>query len=556
MLISLTVKNFAIIDNIQIDFRDGMTVLTGETGAGKSLIIDAIGLLFGKRASNDMIRFGEDKALIEGVFSIYNDDLKNQLNELAIDFNEEDNLIIKRELHNSGKSICRINNVVVTLSQLVEIADNIGDIHSQIDTFGLINPKNYLKFLTNDKIESEIIDYHIALKSYNDNLKEYQNLIDKDRANKEKEEFLRFQLNEYELAKITNDEETELKQELSYLENFENVTESINEINAIYRDENVLDNIYRSIEILEKLEKFDSKYTILKNTINDVYYSLEEVINHEHLKLSNFDFDENRLEEVNNRLAVYSDLRRKYKMSIPEIITYFENIKNDLLFIENSEVYIKELKDKVDKSYIKVLSIAKNIRKERINISNYLITETKKHLGDLQFKNIAFEIVFNEIDENNIVFKKDGIDEIDFLISFNKGEPTKSLSKTASGGELSRFMLALKTVLGSNMILQTKIFDEIDNGVSGSVAYSIAEKIKYISKTSQVLCITHLPQVASISDHHLKISKMTENGRTFTEIHELNRDEKVFEIASMISKGNPTQASINLAKELITNSNF
>lgn len=554
MLVSLNVKNFAIIDNIQIDFHKGMTVLTGETGAGKSLIIDAIGLLFGKRASTDLIRHGESKATIEGIFSVYNEPIKQLLENLSIDFNEEDNLIIKRELFNTGKSICRVNNVVVTLMQLSEIADNIGDIHSQLDTFGLINPKNYLNFLTNDNISNELNLYRDSLKQYMLYKKQLQTLLDKERENSEKEEFLRYQINEFEIAKINLEEEESLKQELKYLENFGNLNDSITEINFLYINGNILDNIYSSISILEKLEKIDSKYSKLKTSVMDIYYNLEEVVNDSSLKISTLDFDINRLEEVNARLAIYSDFKRKYKLSIPELLQHFEKIKNDLNFINNSEVYITDLKNKLDESFNKTLHYANNIRNERIKISDFLVTQTKNHLLDLQLKNIVFEIIFNEIDDNKIVFNKDGIDQIDFLISFNKGEPAKPLSKTASGGELSRFMLALKTVLGSNLQLQTKIFDEIDNGVSGSVAYSIAEKIKFISVDSQVLCITHLPQVASIADHHIKISKSSENNRTFTVIKELNSENKIIEIASMISKGEPTEASVNLAKELINNS--
>ena len=481
MLLSLNVKNFAIIDNISIDFHDGMTVLTGETGAGKSLIIDAIGLLFGKRASNDMIRYGESKATIEGFFSIYNDEIKKLLSDLTIDFSDEDNLIIKRELYSNGKSVCRINNTVVTLSQLSEVSDQIGDIHSQIDTFGLINPKNYLQFLSNVKISELLKDYTESLKEYRNIAKQYEDLLIQDQENKTKEEFWRYQLQEYEIAKININEEEELKNELSYLSNFENLTESISEINEIIDNENVMDNLYLILSLLEKLEQYDSKYSSLKNVVNDAYYSLEEVVNHHDLKLTNLDFDPNHLEEVNLRLSIYSDFKRKYKMQTNEIIKYFESIKQNLNFIENADEYLHELKVKVDKSFINTLKIAKDIRNERINISKGLVEDTKKHLYDLQLRNTVFEITFNEIDESNINFKKDGIDEIDFLISFNKGEPVKPLSKTASGGEMSRFMLALKTVLGSSLQLQTKIFDEIDNGVSGSVAYSIAEKIKYIS---------------------------------------------------------------------------
>jgi DNA repair protein RecN (Recombination protein N) len=557
MLVSLIVKNFAIIDNLQIDFKNGMSVLTGETGAGKSLIIDAIGLLFGKRASNEMIRFGETKATIEGVFSNFSSEINIVLENLGIELSEEDNLVIKREIYNTGKSICRINNTVVSLTQLLEISEYIGDIHSQSDTIGLINPKNYLKFITNNDINDNLKIYANHLKEYRQNNKDYLEMLEKSNDTKSKEDFLKYQLNEFEQAKLSVEEEQDLKNEFEYLSNFENISESINEINKIYHEEEVIDKIYQSLFYLQKLEKYDDKFKELYLGIEECYYSLEGFINNSKLKLQNFDFDNNRLEEVNTKLAIYSDFKRKYKKDTNEIIAYFQKINKDLDLIENYDLYLKELKSKTEDSYIKALTIAKDIRAKRIKLSMDLSVQIKSHLHDLQLKNCSFEIKFNEIEDKFISLKNDGIDEVDFLVSFNKGEPVKPLSKTASGGEMSRFMLALKTVLGDAMPLQTKIFDEIDNGVSGSVAYSIAEKIKFISKESQVLCITHLPQVASICDHHYKISKMTQNDRTFTNIIELNDNEKVLEIASMISKGNPTEASINLAKELLsTATNF
>lgn len=555
MLVSLIVKNFAIIDNIQIDFKEGMSVLTGETGAGKSLIIDAIGLLFGKRANNDMIRYGESKATIEGVFSNYSKSVLNILQNLGIEIENDDFLVIKREIYNTGKSICRVNNNVITLTQLNEISDEIGDIHSQFDTIGLINPKNYIKFVSSPEILNCLNTYQINLKEYRKNLKEYEELKNKSKESKQKEDFLRFQLNEFQRANLNIEEEDELKKELEYLTNYESISESINEINNLIFEGEVLDNIYRSISQLQKLEKFDSNFKILKSSIEECYYTLEELFNNPLLKNQNFEFDINHLEEINTKLAVYSDFKRKYKKDIKDIIIYFDNLKKELDLIENYDFYLQELKSKTDNSYIKTINIAKDIRDKRIKLSKELSVAIKNHLQDLQLNNVVFEIKFNDLD--NIIFNNDGIDEIDFEISFNKGEPLKPLSKVASGGELSRFMLAMKTALNDKIDLQTLIFDEIDNGVSGSVAYSIAQKIKFISKKSQVLCITHLPQVASICDHHYQISKSVDNNRTYTIIKELNLEERTFEIAGMISKGNPTEASLNLAKELLsTTSNF
>lgn len=552
MLLSLTVKNFAIIDNIDIEFKNGMTVLTGETGAGKSLIIDAIGLLFGNRASTDLIRYGESKAEIEGVFSNYSKEINKYLDEFGIEYSEEDNLTIRREIYSTGKSTCRINNVVVTLNQLSQISEYIGDIHSQHDTMGLIKPQNYLQFITNKEIEKKLILYKTYLTEYRKINQKYQDTIVKSKESKQKEDFLRFQISEFQKANLSVAEEDELKNEVSYLSNYEQISSLLQEINEIYDNGEVLDNIYRSLTSLKKLESFNEKFSQIRSTVEECYYALESALDSPELKEFSSDFDPNRLEEINLRLSTYSNLKRKYQKNTEELIAYFEEIKEELDMIDNFDFYLDELKKKLDQSYMKTYEIAKDISNQRKEISKELITNIKKHLQDLQLKNINFEIEFKEVP-----FTNDGIDEVDFLVSFNKGEPVKPLSKTASGGELSRFMLALKTVIGNTIPLQTKIFDEIDNGVSGSVAYSIAEKIKYISKKSQVLCITHLPQVASIADYHLKISKEIIANGTFTKINVLDKEERVIEIAEMISKGKPTDASLALARELLsTNANF
>ena len=545
MLTSLSVSNFAIIDNLKIDFKDGLTVLTGETGAGKSLIIDCISLLFGKRASTDMIRFGEEKASIVGLFSNYSKEINNLLKSFDIDFDESEDLIIKRDIYSSGKSKCSINNTIVTLNQLNEIGEYIGDIHSQNDSLGLINPKNYLSFLNNEKIDSLIIDYDKSLKEYKYVSKEYNDLINKKENDDQRSDFLKYQLNELNKASLDVDEEINLKEELKELNHYEQIFENIKCLKDDYHNKDTMNNLYVSLKALEELKDINPKYESLYKLFEESYYNIEAVYEDNLLEIK--EFDNQRLDYINERLGLYSELKRKYKKDVKEILEFQKEISDTLYNLENYDYLINDLKKKKDDLFNQTLNIAKNISREREEESKKLVNEVIANLSDLMLKNVRYEIEFKESDS----FLKDGIDICDFLVSFNKGEPVKPLSKVASGGELSRFMLAIKTVLGNKLPQQTKIFDEIDSGVSGAVAYSIANKIESISKTSQVLCITHLPQVASVSDNHIKISKKIENGRTFTLINVLNREEKVLEIASMISNGSATDASINLAREMI-----
>ena len=548
MLVNLNVKNFAIIDNINVTFKDGMTVLTGETGAGKSLIIDAIGLLFGKRASMDMIRSGEDKATIEGTFSDYDSEITKILDEIGIDYQDEAYLTIKREIYASGKSVCKINNQTCNLSQLAEISEFIGDIHCQEDTIGLINPKNYLRFLNNNDIEKIADEYAKSYNEYKANLASYKELLKKSEESKEKEDFLKYNLKEYNNAKLDVNEEINLKQEASNMANYEKMVSDVKEINDVYNSD-ALSSIYQVIKSLDRLARFDEAYLVLKKNFEEAYYNLESVFEDDKLRLSNFEYDEDRSDQINNRLLVYSDFKRKYKKDIKELIEYFEDIKKELDFIENYDVYLDEVKKKLDDNINKTYNLGLKLHELRVKEAKRLEEDVKNNLIDLQLKNALFEIRFNEISKDN--FYKDGLDQIDFLVTFNKGEPLKPLAKVASGGELSRFMLAIKASLGKSLPLQTKIFDEIDHGVSGAVAFAIGKKIASISENSQVLCITHLPQVASIANHQLNISKYVDGDRTYSVVNELTDEERVIEIAKMVSNGNITRASIETAKELL-----
>lgn len=548
MLVTLNVKNFAIIDNIQINFDKGFTVLTGETGAGKSLIIDAISLLFGERASIDLIRYGEQKASIEGLFSDYNQKIIELLNEFDIKYDEDDFLIIKREIYLNGKSLCKINNQTVSLNQLKLISLYIGDIHSQFDTFGLINPKNYLSFLKDEFIDNQINEYFTTLKEYNNLLLKFKKIENEINENNLKRDYLEYQLKELEHANLSVDEESILQNELSVLTNSEKVKELITNLKQTYNDSDLLSNIYDSINILDKLSEYDAKFKGLKNVVEDAYYSLEAVSTDKLLIGSHYEFNENRFNEINERLILYSDLKRKYKKSTIEILEYQDSLKNILHNIDNFDFVKEELNKNIENTYNKLLVIANKISDKRHRNADELQKLIQTHLADLQLNNVRFKINFNKTS-----FTKDGIDEVDFFVSFNKGEPLKPLSKIASGGELSRFMLALKTVLENKLPMQIKIFDEIDSGVSGSIAYSIGKKILTISENAQVLCITHLPQVASLANNHFKISKEIKDNKTYTMINMLSNDERINEIANMLSNGNITENSLKYAEELLNN---
>lgn len=546
MLTSLTVKNLAIIENLQIDFENGMTVLTGETGAGKSLIIDAISLLFGYRASNNLIRDGENKTLIEGTFINYNNKVKQLLADLEID-EEDEILILRREIYQTGKSVGKVNGYTVPVSTLSLIGDELGNIHTQFDTQKLINPKNYFNYIDDDEINELLKIYKDKYSIYKKKDKAYKDLLNQDNIANQKLDYLKYQLNELEKAKLSINEEEELFKQSKVIGNYEKIMSNYQEFKNIYENNNVLDNIYDSINYLEKIASFDENMNSKKEILNELYYSLNDVVYEVINESSKIDFDENEIDRINSRLSVYSDLKRKYKMSTSELIEYFENIKQEVNLLENHDFYLQEAKKELDKILNETKNIADEISIKRYNNSLKLENNIINSLKELQLKNIEFKIT---LDKDNL--KENGQDLIDFLVSFNKGESVKSLNKTASGGELSRFMLALKEISSFNMKDETLIFDEIDTGVNGEVAYAIASKIKKISVYAQVLCVTHLPQVASICDHHFNITKDSYNGnKTVTTIKLLNNDERVNVIASMLSKDEITPASIELAKELL-----
>ena len=546
MLVSLTVKNFAIIENISMDFKNGFTVLTGETGAGKSLLIDAIGLLFGDRAQSDAVRYEETKATIEGVFSDYSKEVNEILEENSIEIN--DFLIIKREVYQNGKSIAKVNGEAVNLNVLDAISTYLGDIHTQFDVVKLVNPKNYFSFIDDDAINTILDNYKVNLKEYRKFNKLYQDKLNEESLNNQKIDFLKYQIQELEKAKLSVGEEETLKNEVKLMENHEKIMENFEEFTDFYENNDIDSSLFNALNALKRNLNYDESLKDKIDRLESSYYEINDVYE-DIIKIKrSLDFNPNEFEEKNERLSIYSSLKRKYKMTTSELIDYLDEKKKEVNDIENFDQILSELNKEKEKYFKETKKLALDISRLRKENAITLKDNLVKVFPDLSLKNTSFDIVITDGDD----FYPNGINQIDFMISFNKGEPLKPLNKVASGGELSRFMLAIKAVSCNKVMNKTFIFDEIDSGVSGEVAFNIARKIKEISTKNQVLCVTHLPQVASLADIHYNIEKVVfDDNRTRTSVNALDYDGRVTNIALMISKGNLTDASIALAKEFL-----
>lgn len=555
MLASLTVQNFAIIDNINIDFYKGFTVLTGETGAGKSLVIDAIGLLFGNRASSSMIRLGTNKAIVEGVFTDCSKKVMKIIEEYGLDVLDDGMIVIKREINDNGKSIIRVNGSVVSLSQLSEIAYHLADIHTQLDTKKLFDVNNYVHFIDNIESLSILNNYQIALYNYKKALKNYENRAKKLKEEADNLDYLKYQLQELNDASLVENELESIEQEISELNNYETTYKYLTDIKTLFLSNNIVEAVYNIKHILSKLKEYSDSYQINYETSENLYYELQALEEELLSKNNNLEFDEARLEYLNARYSFIKELMRKHHMSFEELLNYHRELKIRIDSFEKNDILLQDdLKAVSDAYHIlkEVTMKLTNKRKENALIVKNNILNTLK---SLYLEKVNLDIKFNKYifkDElTDDIFKQDGADIVSFYISFNVGEPLKELSKVASGGEMSRVMLAFKVNLLNTLELSTIIFDEIDTGVSGIVAKSMADKLKIMSKNTQVISITHLPIVAAAADYHLYINKGVKEGRTFTTIQNLTYDERIEELAKMISSQHNDIISQRLAEDMI-----
>lgn len=552
MLSNLRVQNFAIIDNISIEFFEGFTVLTGETGAGKSLIIDAIGLLFGDRSISSIVRSGESKAIVEGVFEKISDNTKKVLEEIGVDLLDDDLLIIKREINVNGKNIIRVNGEMITLNQLESLAFTLGDIHTQDDTKKLFLPENYLTFVENDETLKLLESYRELLAEYKEKLKRYQNLLNEQTKTQTNKDFWEFQYNELVNADLKENEIENLEKEVEYLSNFETIYNLLGEIKETFEENNLTTALYNILTSFNKLVSYNNKYQKYLDTINDSYYNLDDFYDFIRNEYNHLEFDEETLDRLNERISYLKNLSHKYRMNISELISYRNDLEKRLDVDRNLDVYLEDSLNDVKKSFKKLADITNQLTIARKNNANKLVHNIKNTLKDLLLNRVEVVITFNEYQLDNplnaTMFKDDGCDKIDILVSFNVGESPKPLSKIASGGEMSRVMLALKVNLLNNLHLSTMIFDEIDSGISGEAAEGVARKMKEISNNTQVLAITHLPIVASFASTQMLISKKVVDDRTITSIKTLDHDERILVLAKMISPNDQTNKSIELAR--------
>lgn len=552
MLVELSIKNFAIIDDISITFNEGLTVLTGETGAGKSIIIDAVQLLTGSRGSVEFVRHGEKKAEIIGLFSVDENAeiIEHKCNLYGIDI-EENMLTLERTITSKGKSICRINGKIITLGILKEFGEVLLNIHSQHDTIHLMDSRTHILLLDTYKIQEILPTKQQYTSEYNELVtlqQKYKQLSENEQQISHRLDLLTFQLNEIEQAELEIDEDIKLTEIRDQMQNYEKIHQSVtNAYHALYGERKGLEYVNVALTSLEEGKSIDPFIQKQSAMITDIFYNLEEMS----FELSRFSeslaYDEGKLNEMESRLNDINRLKRKYGNSVNEILKYKDKIAIEIDEIENKESHLEALEYDIEQATDKARVTAEALQKIRKKIALQLTHAIKTELADLYLENTTFHIQFNETERLN----KNGIDDIVFLLSTNKGEPLKEIRKVASGGELSRIMLALKKIFAKHDKISTVIFDEIDTGVSGRVAQAIAEKMYDIANSTQVLCITHLAQVAAMSDYHLYIAKSIKDERATTDITELSLDDRINALGEMITGTELTATAIEHAEHLL-----
>ena len=537
MITNLHIKNIGIIDDIEIDLGQSLNVLTGETGAGKSLIIGSLNIISGGRFSKDMIRKGETNSFVE--VALYEPE-----NENAID----GTIIISREINVNGKNMCKINGRMVTVNELKEFMKKIIEIHGQNDSQNLLDNKEHIKYLDNF-IGKEIKELKEKYKEqyirYLEIKKELKENYGDEKERQRKLDLLKYQFQEIEEAELVDGEEEELANKQKIIINAEKIAKTLQEVDLSI-GENAIDIISNSIRNLEKIENFDSKYQETANNLKSAYYELQEVSIDITSYKDEVDFDEDEQKQIEERLDLIFSLKRKYGNSVKEILEYKEEVEQEIYRIDNLEEYTNNLKEEQKEVTKKLDNLARKIHNLREKNAVELSKEINKNLQDLEMKNAKVNIHTDYIEEE---YYENGKDKVIFFIRTNIGEDEKELSKIASGGEMSRIMLAIKTVLASTDNTSCLVFDEIDTGISGKAANAVAEKLSKIAEKHQVLCISHLPNIAAVADYHYFISKSIVNDRTSTSIRQLNEEEKIHEIAR-ISSGEINEISIKYAEKL------
>ena len=537
MITTLHIKNIGIIDDLTIDLNKGLNVLTGETGAGKTLIIDSLGIISGGRFSKEMIRKGETNSFVE--ICMYEPENINSI---------DGNIIISREINLNGKNMCKINGRMVTVNELKSFMSKFIEIHGQNDNQSLLDNKFHLKYL-DGYIGIQLLDiksrYKVKFQRYLEIKKELKTNYGDEKERERKLDLLKYQVNEIEDAHLKDGEEEKLEEKRRLILNSEKISKSLSEAD-IAIGENSIDSLNIAIRALEKIEAIDGIYENVSSSLKNIYYELQELSRDISDYKEEVFFDEQERNDIEERLDLIFSLKRKYGNSVIEIIDYKNEIKKEIEHIENLDEYNNRLKQELKQINEQMTILAKCMNELRVKYGEKLSNNVNDVLEELEMKNAKINIHIDYVEDE---FFDTGKDIVEFYITTNLGEDEKPLSKIASGGEMSRIMLAIKKVLADTDKMPVLIFDEIDTGISGKAANAVAEKLNGISRDHQVLCISHLPSIAAIADYNYFISKKVVQDRTNTNIKLLNEMETLEEIAR-ISSGEVNETTIKYAMQL------
>lgn len=562
MLKELKIQKFAIIENLVVNFEKGLNVLTGETGAGKSIIIDALNLILGGRADTDSIRTGETTALVEGIFQISNADTLAMVQEIGIE-TVDGELHIKRQISNSGKNRCFLNDSQITVSTLAKIGNRLVDLHGQHDHQTLLHPEIHVDLLDLFGKSKQSRDSFVKeFTEYQNQIRTLQSLNTDEKERLQREEFLGFQISEIDAANLSEEEETEIKAEKNKLRHSEKIRSALQQSQSLLSEQNgsILENLRRILKDLEPLIEVDKDLESPFQRSQSAFYELEEVEDALRTHDRSLDFNPERLEEIEDRLAEINGLKRKYGNDVSEILAKRDQFAAELEQLAGNEESMKKLAEEIEKKEKVVAKLAIELADKREAGAKILKQGVEKELKELHMNGVRFGVNFNYSpdDKGFVEYRKIkmkptaiGLGTLEFLFSPNPGEELRPLAKIASGGELSRIMLALKSILNKQDTIPVMIFDEVDTGIGGRVAEKVGDKLKKVAETKQVFCITHLPQIAGMASTHYRVEKKVEEKRTRSGIRKLEFEERVEELARMSSGEKITEASLQHARELI-----
>lgn len=540
MMTMIHIKNIGIIEDVTMDLKSGFQVLTGETGAGKSLIIDSLNILAGGRFSKEMIRKGEEYSFVEANFYLPE-------HERA----DEGNVIVTREVHSNGRNACKINGRLVTVSELKEFMKQVIDIHGQQDSQKLLDEKEHIAYLDQyqkDEILATKEEYSACYQRYCVIRKELKENYGDDREKQRRLDLLKYQQKEIEEADLKDGEEEQLEEQRKQIIYADKIRENLGIISQCL-GEQVIDSLHTSIRAMEKLEKIDEQYTEKLTSLKNIYYDVQEFARDIEEVQGRNEWNENDRTQMEERLDLIASLKRKYGSTIPEILNYQTQVEEEINQIENLEEYIQKKKKEQTQIEQKMQELGLILHEKRVKMAKMLEKNIKQELEDLEMKQAEFQV---EIDKQEAQFFSHGMDQVRFLIKTNVGNDFKPLVKIASGGELSRIMLALKTVFAKTDEVPIMVFDEIDTGMSGKAAKSVSEKLKMIAQNHQIFVITHLAIIAAKADHHFYIYKEVENETTKTKVKEMQGEEIIYELARM-STGEITKTAIQHVLEMKKN---